>query len=535
MALRLWEGWPGRNNFCLNGFFLAPVKLCPCFSTLPIVLAITGAFFVMELGRLSNMLQTALGAAASFFLVLSVLSFIQATAGEPGFLPRVRLLAALSVMPDSRESMRQLCELYASLSRPPSDGVKSPGPEEAELLAVQQEFEEELLARFDKLSLAEEQMDLGEPDLKEADLFWNDVMADPRLKHLKFCRTCKIRRPPKSSHCSHSDNCVRDFDHYCFWIGNCVGARNHRAFLAFVLTTACLALVILTACLTDLGFELWHYFAIHGTEVQDLRGQVLAGLFAIALVILLGLLGTCLYRQCLQCATAGNRTEQRRRTVPVRRLEKLQTTLKASVAAVAAAWLVAAVVFNVLSLQPIILCSLVAPAAVLLLAVVREQFSNIGRGLNVKQKAAGRPSGGGLRGKKEFSFSNLVAFLTSAAPATLAPMQAEIPEDSLWLGDARTEGESSLIAGEEDEEPEDDYCDELGLSSLGSMIGFGDEKRYRLMASEQSATLSREGSAIDEARSPDPHQLQRSLISPVNTPESTPERARRGIHGMDGI
>ncbi|KAF9646143.1 zf-DHHC-domain-containing protein [Thelephora ganbajun] len=50
----------------------------------------------------------------------------------------------------------------------------------------------------------------------------------------RYCGREGLVKPPRTHHCSACRKCVLKYDHHCPWIGQCVGARNHKFFLQFV-------------------------------------------------------------------------------------------------------------------------------------------------------------------------------------------------------------------------------------------------------------------------------------------------------------
>jgi hypothetical protein len=50
----------------------------------------------------------------------------------------------------------------------------------------------------------------------------------------RYCHKCGLYQPPRAHHSSVHNKCVLKMDHYCIWVNNCVGLKNHKFFYLFL-------------------------------------------------------------------------------------------------------------------------------------------------------------------------------------------------------------------------------------------------------------------------------------------------------------
>jgi palmitoyltransferase ZDHHC9/14/18 len=92
-------------------------------------------------------------------------------------------------------------------------------------------------------------------------------LDSPRYVTTKYCTTCRLWRPPRSSHCRVCDSCVEYCDHHCIWLNNCVGRRNYRYFFTFILSTAMMGLYLT-------GQSIWYIIFVCHRDNRSLSQAV---------------------------------------------------------------------------------------------------------------------------------------------------------------------------------------------------------------------------------------------------------------------
>lgn len=61
---------------------------------------------------------------------------------------------------------------------------------------------------------------------------------------MRYCSKCMCWKPDRTHHCRTCRTCVLRMDHHCPWFAACIGFRNHKSFLLFLLYTVVFCFVV---------------------------------------------------------------------------------------------------------------------------------------------------------------------------------------------------------------------------------------------------------------------------------------------------
>ena len=63
---------------------------------------------------------------------------------------------------------------------------------------------------------------------------WMSLVTAKSTGKPRYCKKCMTVKPDRTHHCASCGRCVLKMDHHCPWLATCVGLRNYKPFLLFL-------------------------------------------------------------------------------------------------------------------------------------------------------------------------------------------------------------------------------------------------------------------------------------------------------------
>ena len=88
----------------------------------------------------------------------------------------------------------------------------------------------------------------------------------------EFCPLCLVKNKFRSKHCLICQICVDEFDHHCFWVGNCIGKDNYTLFFIFLI-------YILINTLFNIGVNIYYLINEMGSAEAETENTSFPGFY----------------------------------------------------------------------------------------------------------------------------------------------------------------------------------------------------------------------------------------------------------------
>ena len=95
-------------------------------------------------------------------------------------------------------------------------------------------------------------IDPGYVPLKKDFLGLMERLVDENFHMDYICINCENLHPENSMHCNYCNKCVQGYDHHCTFVNNCLGYKNHKYFLLFLLFFTLYMLAMIEHSLTEI-------------------------------------------------------------------------------------------------------------------------------------------------------------------------------------------------------------------------------------------------------------------------------------------
>ncbi|KAI7901721.1 DHHC palmitoyltransferase-domain-containing protein [Cokeromyces recurvatus] len=140
---------------------------------------------------------------------------------------------------------------------------------------------------------------------------------------LRYCKTCKNYKPPRTHHCSCCNRCVLKMDHHCPWVDNCIGFANYCHFFRFLIYVDLCTIYLFTllSCRLAQIIRDMHHYHIYPTTLEAIFISINMILTA-AIMISVGIL-TIYHIYCITTNTTTIEGWEKGRSLTIKGMGKI--------------------------------------------------------------------------------------------------------------------------------------------------------------------------------------------------------------------